>query len=116
MLGVHHVAVSVRDLGDAMQFYCDQLGFTVVPDRPDFGFPGAWLAVGGQQLHLLEDPNCKPEAAQHFAIECDDLDATVAEVAGRGVEVSKTVLIPGAGRQAFCRDPSGNGVELRQSA
>src|SRR5262249_60317416 len=49
--GYSHVAISVTDLDAARDFYCDVLGFEVLP-RPDFGFPGLWLRVGSLQLHL----------------------------------------------------------------
>ena len=42
--GIHHVNVNVRDLAVALRFYVDSLGFTVLP-RPDFGRPGAPLAI-----------------------------------------------------------------------
>ena len=29
-------------------------------DRPDLGFPGAWLQLGAQQIHLLELDNPDP--------------------------------------------------------
>ena len=49
---------------------------------------------------------------QHFALQVEDLDATVAELRGRDVEVSD----PGRGieRQSFLADPAGNLVELHE--
>src|SRR5262249_10895811 len=55
-LGVHHVSVNVTDVEAALRFYVDELGFEPRTDRPDFGFGGAWLDVGGQQVHLIEAP------------------------------------------------------------
>ena len=43
-----HVSFAVRDLERAMRFYRDLLGLEPIP-RPDFGFPGAWLAAGDAQ-------------------------------------------------------------------
>ena len=44
-----------------------------------------------------------------------DLDAAVAAIEAHGVKVRKTGLtFPGAGYQAFVRDPSGNLIELNQ--
>jgi len=51
---------------------------------------------------------------QHFAFGVDDIDGVCASLAERGVKVSKPMDIPGAGRQAFFRDPSGNLIELNQ--
>ena len=53
-LAVHHVSINVNDVEAALAFYCDTLGLVPRPDRPDFGFGGAWLDAGGQQVHLIE--------------------------------------------------------------
>lgn len=113
--GVHHVAVCVTDVDAARRFYTDVLGFAERPDRPDFGFPGAWLDVGGQQVHLMQVAEMPPGAArQHFALRVDDLDAAVAAIEAHGVAVYRADYTPQAGHQAFLQDPSGNGIELNQ--
>ena len=112
-LGVHHVSVNVDDVPAALAFYVDVLGMQQRPDRPAFAFDGAWLDVGdGQQIHLIggEVPT---QRGQHFALRVDDIDATVAELRGRGVDVTEPVPV-GPGRQCFLRDPSGNRIELNQ--
>jgi catechol 2,3-dioxygenase-like lactoylglutathione lyase family enzyme len=49
---LNHYFVRARDLERSRRFYCDVLGFEVMP-RPDFGFPGYWLGVGGKiQVHM----------------------------------------------------------------
>ena len=113
-LAVHHVSITVDDVDAALGFYVDTLGLSARPDRPDFGFPGAWLDAGGQQVHLIEgDP--PPDKGQHFAILVDDLDATIAELRERDVEVSDGFPV-GTGHQAFLKDPAGNTIELHQQA
>ena len=112
-LAVHHVSINVADVEAALRFYTEVLGLGQRTDRPDFGFGGAWLDAGGQQVHLIEAP---PPAGlgQHFALLVGDLDATVDELRGRGVEVSDPKPV-GTSRQAFLSDPSGNLVELHQA-
>jgi glyoxylase I family protein len=111
-LGVHHVSINVSDVGAALDFYVGRLGLQQRADRPDFGFGGAWLDAGSQQVHLIEaDP--PPGRGQHFALAVADLDAAVAELRAAGVEVSDPAPV-GSSRQSFCRDPSGNSVELHQ--
>lgn len=112
-LGVHHVSINVSDVDAVLAFYTDVLGFTARDDRPDFGFPGAWLNAGDQQLHLIGGAVPKGEG-QHFAVRVADLDATIAELRGRGVQVSDASPV-GTGLQAFLADPSGNLVELHQA-
>ncbi len=110
-LGVHHVSVNVDDVPAAERFYVEVLGLTRRDDRPAFAFAGAWLDCGGQQLHLIE--GTVPDAhGQHVALAVDDLDAAVAELRERGVEVGGPRAV-GAARQAFLRDPAGNLVELQ---
>ncbi len=60
VLALHHVSILVSDTVRARRFYEDVLGLQTL-ERPDLGFPGAWLALGeGQQLHLMELPNPDP--------------------------------------------------------
>jgi catechol 2,3-dioxygenase-like lactoylglutathione lyase family enzyme len=110
--GIHHVNVTVRDLSEAMAFYVGTLGMRERDDRPDFPFGGAWLDVGGQQVHLVVGDPGEPRR-DHFAVLVDDLDATIEELRERGLTVSNPVGVA-ASRQAFLRDPSGNLVELHQ--
>jgi catechol 2,3-dioxygenase-like lactoylglutathione lyase family enzyme len=110
-LGVHHVSIKVADTKKAVRFYCDLLGLSVRPDRPDLG-AGAWLDAGGQQVHLVEGELPKDEG-QHFAILVDDLGAAIDDLRSRGVTVSDPIPIAAA-RQAFVNDPDGNLIELHQ--
>ncbi|MDZ7733333.1 MAG: VOC family protein [Acidimicrobiia bacterium] len=109
--GIHHVSLNVHDTEEAGRFYLDVLGFRPL-DRPAFGFPGMWLETpDGRQVHLIEVEDHEAPDGQHFALLVDDIDATVAELRGRGAEVGDPYPV-GAGRQAFFHDPAGNLIEL----
>jgi catechol 2,3-dioxygenase-like lactoylglutathione lyase family enzyme len=110
---IHHVALTVRDLAEAVRFYTGVLGLTERTDRPANLPAGAWLDVGGQQVHLVAGT---PPAAQgqHFAVLVDELDETVARLRGNGVRVSDPQPI-GEARQCFLADPSGNVIELHEA-
>jgi glyoxylase I family protein len=112
VVGVHHVSINVDDVEAATAFYVDGLGLQPRADRPAFGFGGAWLDAGGQQLHLIEAavPN---DRGQHFALRVADLDGTIDELRAAGIDVSDASPV-GTGRQAFLHDPAGNLVELHQ--
>lgn len=110
--GLHHASINVDDVDAALAFYVDVLGLEVRPDRPDLGFGGAWLDVGGQQVHLIE-ATPPPDHGQHLAMAVDDLAAVVIELRGRGLDVSEPKLV-GTGLQSFLSDPAGNLVELQQ--
>ncbi|RRQ20060.1 VOC family protein [Thiohalobacter thiocyanaticus] len=114
---LHHVSVIVADTARALGFYRDLLDLPVNPDRPDLGYPGAWLDVGAAQIHLLELPNPDPVENRpahggrdrHLALAVSDLERVLARLEAAGVAVSRSR----SGRAAaFCRDPDGNAVEL----
>jgi glyoxylase I family protein len=111
--GIHHVAVNVDRLDEALRFYEQGLGFHQIA-RPDFGFPGAWLQAGQHQIHLMERPGLPHNASQHFALRVADLDVAVAMLEAHGIDVRRERYVSGAGRQAFLRDPSGNRIELNE--
>jgi catechol 2,3-dioxygenase-like lactoylglutathione lyase family enzyme len=49
---LNHYFVRANDLEATKNFYCDVLGFEVMP-RPDFPFPGYWLGANGKiQVHM----------------------------------------------------------------
>jgi glyoxylase I family protein len=109
---VHHVSINVDDVGAARAFYVGELGFTERTDRPDFGFDGAWLDVGGQQVHLIAG-DVPDRLGQHFAVQVADLDAAVATLRDHGFRISDPMEV-GTGLQSFTRDPAGNMVELHE--
>jgi len=111
-LAIHHVAINVSDVSESVAFYTDVLGGSLRPDRPDFGFGGAWIDLGAQQIHLLEAPVPR-NLGQHFAIRVGDIDAAVAELRTKGFDIADPV-VSGSNRQTFLDDPSGNAIELHE--
>jgi len=117
ILSIHHVSLLVSDTGRALDFYQGLLGLPRA-ERPELGFPGAWLEVpGGGQIHLLELPSSMrggqlPEHVgrdAHIALQVSDLE----EMKERLDEVGISYTSSRSGRAAiFCRDPDGNGIEL----
>jgi catechol 2,3-dioxygenase-like lactoylglutathione lyase family enzyme len=110
---LHHVALVVKDADEALAFYRDVLGLEQV-DRPDGARnPGSWLQLSDGQVHLFQppDPSRNPP---HFAIEVDDLPATVASIREHGYTVYEQEHRQGFGYQASVVDPSGNVIELNQ--
>lgn len=53
VLGPHHVGIEVSDAIEAARFYCETKGFAPI-DRPDLGFPGAWIKRDRWVIHFLE--------------------------------------------------------------
>ena len=117
---IHHVSLIVSDTARALGFYQEVLGLDRA-ERPDLGFPGAWLELGGQQLHLLELPNPDPVTGRpahggrdrHLAMRVKDLDRLVHALEAAGVDYT----LSRSGRRAlFCRDPDGNALEFMELA
>jgi glyoxylase I family protein len=111
--GVDHVAINVPDVPGAITFYTEVLGLKLNPTRPDFGFAGAWLDAGGQQVHLIELP-AAPNVGQHFALLYEDLPTVVTTLRAQGYEVSEINPTSPGRTQAFMSDPWGNAIELHQ--
>ena len=115
LLGLHHVQINVPDVPGAIAFY-ESLGMRLRSDRPDIGVGGAWLDVGGQQIHLVE-ASVPGDLGQHFALEVDDLDAVATALRGREIAVREPAALgPGLPRQTSIHDPAGNRIELREPA
>lgn len=115
---LHHASLIVSDTAASLIFYCDIIGLQQT-DRPDLGFPGAWLQLGGQQIHLLELENPDPTTGRpehggrdrHVALSVQELAPIqqVLDKTGTAYTLSKS------GRLAlFCRDPDGNALEILQ--
>lgn len=111
--GIHHVSINVKDLDEALAFYVEKLGLEEL-ERPDIGFPGAWLKAGEQELHLLGIDSGEPLREQHFALYVDDIDEATSELLAQDIRVSKQSTIEGICRAVFVNDPSGNRIEFNQ--
>lgn len=113
-LRLHHVSILVSDLERALRFYEGLLGLQQA-QRPDLGYPGAWLSLGEQQIHLLQlagppaDRMVPVGRDRHLALMVEDLDGLMARLEDAGLGLARSR----SGRAAcFCRDPDGNGIEL----
>jgi glyoxylase I family protein len=114
---LHHVSLVVADTQKSLAFYHGLLGLSVCQDRPDLGFPGAWLQLGSQQIHLLEVPNPDPVDGRpqhggrdrHVAFHISNLDSLINTLDSAGVDYTCSR----SGRKAlFCRDLDGNALEF----
>lgn len=114
VLGFHHFTLLTRDIERAAAFYEGVLGLTR-KTRPNFGIPGIWYDVAGQELHLVETPDVPPLNEGHPAFEVADIRATVAacrEAVGAKVRDDVFVRPHDNSLSAFILDPDGNLLEL----
>lgn len=123
-LGLFHVAIKTDDLARTLAFWTQVMGLRQVP-RPDFGYPGAWLATGqpgGQAIvHIYAGgPALGPSgtlqhgtaAIDHLSLACTGYHAFIARFRSAGLDW-REFLVPGTSLwQLFVHDPSGVQLEL----
>jgi catechol 2,3-dioxygenase-like lactoylglutathione lyase family enzyme len=112
----------VHDVDAAIDFYMKQLGFHLdMHPAPPF----AMLSLGDLRL-VLSAPNPSggggqpmPDGTQQqpggwnrFAIQLDDLAATVEKLRRSGARFRNDIVTGVGGKQIIVEDPSGNPIEL----
>ncbi|MHB8527891.1 MAG: VOC family protein [Caulobacteraceae bacterium] len=111
---LHHLSFRVPDLGEAMRFYCDILGFSPI-ERPDIGVPGAWLAGYGLEVHLLAPPGAEPAGGalnptrNHVAFKVSDLPVVRARLGEAHLDILEGDRV---GHQLWVLDPGRNVIEF----
>ena len=122
--GLFHVAIKTSDLGRTRAFWCDIIGLAEMP-RPDFGYPGAWLAVplpggpgilhvyaGGPALGANGIAPSGTGAIDHVSLTAIGYHAFVERFRTAGLPW-REFLVPGTTLwQLFVYDPSGVQLEL----
>ena len=116
--GFAHSALRITDADRAIAFYENVLGLKRLGSRPNFGFGGAWLEVGANQIHLISAEKREGvinPLGPHVALDVEDFDETRRTLAEMGIEFLEAPSNM-AGRQLWILDPDGNTVELRAAA
>ena len=112
-----HTGLLVKDTARSLEFYLGVLGLEIDPTRPDLGYPGAWIRVGRQQIHLMELASPDPVTGRpahggrdrHLALAVSDVEELRRALDAAGVVYTHSK----SGRRAlFCRDPDGNALEF----
>jgi catechol 2,3-dioxygenase-like lactoylglutathione lyase family enzyme len=105
------ITVAVTDQERAKAFYVDRLGFTV---KFDYAMEegNRWIMLtppgGGADITLANwFDDLRPGSAK-LSLTCDDVDATFAELTGRGVRANNEVTDAPWGRWFGFDDPDGN--------
>lgn len=115
---VRVVSVPVSDQDTSLAFYVDRLGFELRADQP-MGNQGRWVEVaprGGTTSLTLVTWFATMEAGtlKGIVLECDDIEATVTELAARGVAFSGDIERAPWGTFVEFDDPDGNGFVLME--
>lgn len=129
---LHHVAVVVPSIAEALPFYRDTLGLRPGPvhELPDQHVRAVFLGSGETRIELIEPieplastPGGPPSGVaaflakrggptlHHLCFVADDLARTLADLAAEGVEVVDRAPRPGVhGDVAFLHPRAGDGV------
>ena len=92
-----------QDLDRAREFYAEKLGLEPSDERPG----GLLYRCAGGEFALFQSAGASPGTFTQMGWEVDDIDATVAELEGRGV-VFEDVDLPGLRTSGGIADIDGN--------
>jgi glyoxylase I family protein len=118
MQGIHHIAIICSDYDRSKHFYVELLGFPILREtyRETRNSYKLDLQVGEHtQIELFSFPHPpdrpnNPEACglRHLAFKVADLDATVANLSEKGIELEPIRLDNLTGKRfTFFKDPPG---------
>ena len=109
--GIHHIAINVDNVEDAVDFYSRYFSLRQVIKPNDRA--GAWLqANDGRQIHLRQ-ATVPEDNGQHLALLVDDINETYKMLTDAGIAVTSPKPI-GSSLQSFLHDPAGNRIEIHQ--
>lgn len=114
---IHHIGIVVDNLGDAVSFLTDTVGLDLsrtldIPERG--GLKAAFFPWGNAELELIEVSEQEARRArlgdsaariEHIAVEVDDLAATAASLAAKGVQFTTPEPLAADGMTFFFSRP-----------
>ncbi len=120
---IDHIAIVVRSIKEALQVYEGAMGIelTEVEEVPEQAVRVAFLPVGESKLELVEPLTMdsgvakflekRGEGMHHICLEVEDIEATLQDLAAKGVRLIDEQPRQGAhGRVAFLHPKSAHGV------
>jgi methylmalonyl-CoA epimerase len=120
---IDHIAIVVRSIEEALQAYQGALGLelTEVEEVPEQAVRVAFLPVGESEIELVEPITTdsgtakflekRGEGMHHICLEVDDIEATLQDLAAKGIQLIDEQPRQGAhGRVAFLHPRSAHGV------
>lgn len=120
--GVHHIALNVRDIDRAEEFYTDVLGFQVAKHFSK-GLRHLMLDAGNVSIALFESPDLEMDQAvqllsetgyMHFAFKTtrDQFESVMRELRDKHVCIDEGPVKRGPGESVYFNDPDGNHLEI----
>jgi methylmalonyl-CoA/ethylmalonyl-CoA epimerase len=121
---IDHIGVVVDDL-EAGRRFLERLGFKHARDLsvPDRGLHASFWQCGDASIELLQvdDPNGNRERMQgesmarieHICIEVDDINSTIEEMRGKGLEFTGEPSTIGANTSVWSKPETSDGYQLQ---
>ena len=114
---IAHVCIFAHDIEVTRAFYQDVLGldtqFNFLRDNKQFGF---YLNAGGRShvevFQKSDSAYGDQNSITHFCLEVENLDAAIAHIKSKGVDVTAKKFACDDTYQAWIRDPDGVRIEL----
>jgi predicted enzyme related to lactoylglutathione lyase len=106
--GISRVWLPVSEMDAAVAFYRDKLGLEVEEHDGDW----AEVTAGGERIGLNASESPSGSGGAVIAFSVDDLDGTVEQLKGNGVEFSGDVSEHPWGRIAPFKDADGNDLQV----
>jgi glyoxylase I family protein len=114
---IAHVCIFAHDIEVTRAFYQDVLGldtqFNFLRNGKQFGF---YLNAGGRShvevFQKSDSAYGDQNSITHFCLEVENLDAAIAHIKGKGVDVTAKKFACDDTYQAWIRDPDGVRIEL----
>ena len=120
--GIHHIALNVKDLDRAENFYTNVLGFQVT-NRFSKGLRHLMLETGNAAIALFESPELEfkeairllsEEGYLHLALEADpaDFENIIKELQSKNIHIDNGPIKRGDGESIYFNDPDDNHLEI----
>ena len=122
LLGIHHIALNVRQLDQAERFYTNILGFKVLK-RFSKGLRHLILEAGNSQIALFEVPDLEIQphieklsetGYMHFAFQIDKeiFHLAVKKLLANSIDIGKGPVRRGDGDSVYFQDLDYNHLEI----
>lgn len=114
------ISIPVQDQGRALAFYTEKLGFTIITDQP-MGPKQRWIELripkAETRVSLFTPPGHENRVGTFTGIsfDCDDVEATYAQLNARGVPFEGAPKKESWGIFAKFKDSEGNSFVLSSS-
>jgi methylmalonyl-CoA epimerase len=123
---IDHIGIAVSNMQESLSFWETSLGIEShgIQEVPEQKLRTAFLPVDGTEIELLEPTSAdssvakfiekRGEGLHHIAIRVDDIDAALAELKAKGIQLIDETPRNGAGgaRIAFVHPKATHGVLL----